>query len=402
MAIYEYKGLNHKGKAVKGSVDAVSAEAARDRLKAQGIYIQEITGLAHRRRRGSLSLKLFRKRSSTGSITRRLAFLLGASLPVVSALEGVIDQLEDDDVKNMMTDVKEKIKEGKSVSQAFSEYPDYFNEAYVSTLRAGEVSGKLDLVFERLANMYEKNQALIAKLRASLTYPSVMLLFALCVIVFLISFIVPTFAELFSDFEQTLPFPTRMLIGLSTVVSKGWWVFLGLLITLFYVGRRMYKKEKVRRYVDSMLLKLPVVKGVILDAFKIRFSYTMSLMLSNGVGILESLENTKNIFRNSLFREGISGSIEMIRKGETLSRALALNNVFHSSLVSMIHAGEVGDRVPDVLEKIASNSEIEFEEKVRLFTSLVEPVVILFIGLIVGFAVLSIVLPIFQINQMFG
>jgi len=273
MAVYEYRGLNISGKNVKGVIDAPTTDSARKKLKVKGIFLEEINEAKTLKRKFGFSFSFSRKKSVTTLITRQLSFLLGASLPVVSAIEGIIDQFEDSNVKNMMVDIKEKVREGKSVSEAFSEYPEYFSKMYVSTVHAGEVSGKLDAVFERLAKMYEKNQELISKLRASLTYPSVMLLFALIIIVFLISFIVPTFSRLFSDFGQVLPLPTRILIGISKVVSTSWWAFIIFFCALYFIIQRMYSHEKWKRYFDSLILKIPGIKRFIIDTFKIRFSY---------------------------------------------------------------------------------------------------------------------------------
>ncbi|MFW6138630.1 MAG: type II secretion system F family protein, partial [Spirochaetota bacterium] len=205
MAIYEYKALNSSGKNVKGYVEASYTDTALEKLKSRGLYIQNINEVKQQQEKKVVLFASLRKRNATSYITRQLSFLVGASVPVVTALEALSEQLEDGHLKKMMIDIKEKIKEGKSVSQAFSEYPDYFNRMYTSSLHAGELSGSLDVVLERLSQMYEKNQALIAKLRSSLTYPLVMLLFGLMVVVFLVTFIVPTFAGVFAEFGQTLP-----------------------------------------------------------------------------------------------------------------------------------------------------------------------------------------------------
>jgi len=402
MAIYEYRGVTKRGKNTKGIIDASSVPSARERLKTQGIYLQEIQEVKKSHRKLGLTTTLFKKRATTAGITRQLAFLIGAALPVDNALEGVIDQTEDDHVKKMLISIKEKIKEGKGVSQAFSDYPDYFNQIYVSTLHAGEISGRLDQVFERLSTMYEKNRVLMGKLRTSLTYPVLMLFLALLIVIFLVSFLIPTFSKLFIEFGQVLPLPTRILIGVSNIVTSAWWAIILFLGAVFYIFYHIYKGEKGKRYFDSLVLRLPVVKTLVLETFIIRFSYTMSLLLSNGVGIIESLENTERLFRNGVFKNLIRNAIERVKKGEKLSRALASGMVFTSSLLGMIHAGEAGDRVPEVLDKIGSNAELEVEEKIKTLTSLIEPVVIMIIGFFVGFVVLAIMLPIFQINQIFG
>jgi general secretion pathway protein F len=403
MAVYEYHGLSASGKATKGIVDAPDTNAARKKLKLKGIYLEtihEMHGPAGKKSR--LSISLTGKRKETTLITRQLAFLLSAGVPVVSAFEGVIGQLEDGTTKSMMIDIRDKVKEGKSVSKAFGEYPDYFNQMYTSTLHAGEVSGKLEGVFDRLAKMYERNQQFISRIRSSLTYPSLMMLFGVIIIVFLISFIVPTFSSLFSEFGQVLPLPTRILIGISHFVSSAWWIILIILGALFFIGRRMYMGGRWKQQLDSFVLRLPGIKKLILDTFHIRFSYTMGLMLANGVGIIEALNHTEESFKNSLLRTTISNTTAMVKKGESLSKALAPSKLFSSAILGMIHAGEIGDRVPEVMERIGSNLEVQFEEKLKTLTSLIEPIVIVILGIFIGFAVLAIILPIFQINQFFG
>ncbi len=401
MAIYDYRGLNAVGKNIKGIIDAPSVEIAREKLKSRGLYLQEISEVSRHRKGLFRSISISHRRNVASIITRQISFMLSAQLPVINALDGVIDQTDDEDIKKMMIDIREKIKEGKSVSRAFSDHPRYFNQMYVNTVHAGEISGKLDEVFQRLAGMFEKNQALIAKLRSALTYPALMLCFALVVIVFFVSFIIPTFAQLFADFDQALPLPTRLLIGSTNVLSKGWWAILIIIAAAVLILRRIYKSERGRLYFDRMVFRLPMANNLVLDTFKIRFSYTMGLMLSSGIGIIEALEGTRDIFKNRIFTDVLNRAIDSVKKGENLSRALSSNQVFNAPLLGMIHAGEMGDRVPEVLESIGRNIEIELTERVQTLTSLAEPVIIVIIGFLIGFAILSIMLPIFQINQIF-
>jgi len=402
MAVYEYRGLDRSGRHVKGVIDATNADSAKKKLKSKDVYPETIRELVRGGRRTFLSFSFTRKRTVTVAITRQLSFLLSAGMPVTNALDGVIDQLEETSTKSMMIEIKDKVKEGKSVSQAFSKYPDYFNQMYVSTLHAGEVSGKLEAVFERLARMYEQNQAFIGKIKGSLTYPSLMLLFGVLIIVFLVSFIVPTFSRLFSEFGQTLPVPTRILIGVSDVITTAWWAFLLFLGAVFFGVRRMYRTGVWKQRLDGLVLKLPLANKLLLETFRIRFSYTMSLMLGNGVPIIDSLRQTGGIYKNIVFTQHITNATERVKKGESLSRALSGGRLFTPSLLGMIHAGEAGDRVPEVLERIGEGLETQLGERLKTLTSLLEPIVIIIVGFFIGFAVLSIMLPIFQINQFFG
>jgi len=400
--IFEYRALTQAGKTVRGIIDAATVEGAHEKLKGRELFIQELTEMKNGKSFFLRSLSFTRRKTKAAQVTRQLSFLLSAHMPVVNALDGVIEQIDDEELKKIMIEIREKLKEGKSLSQAFSEYPDYFSRMYVSSLHAGEVSGTLGTVFARLSDMYEKNQALISKLRSSLTYPVILLVFACIIILFLISFIVPTFAHLFDEFGQVLPLPTRILIGLSNLLKTTWWAFLIIIGTGAIVLRRLYRRETVKLYFDRLVFKLPVIKRVLSDTFRIRFAYTMSLMLANGIGIIEALENTRGVFRNRVFSDILGTAAERIKKGERLSRALSYNELFNGALLGMIHAGEMSDSVPEVLENIARNIEIELGERISTLTTLAEPVLIMIIGFIVAFTVLSIMLPIFQINQMFG
>jgi len=402
MAVFEYRGLDRSGRHVKGVIDAYDADSVKNKLKSKDIYPESIREIGKGGGRSFLSFTFTRKVTVTVEITRQLSFLLSAGMPVINALDGVIDQLEDTSVKSMMIEIKEKVKEGKSVSQAFSKYPDYFSQMYVSTLHAGEVSGNLETVFQRLARMYEQNQAFIGKIKGSLTYPSLMLLFSVLIIVFLISFIVPTFSRLFSEFGQTLPLPTRILIALSDAITNAWWAFVLAIAAAFFGIRRMYRKGSWKNRLDGLVLKLPLANKLLLDTFRIRFSYTMGLMLENGVPIIDALRQTGGIYKNSVFTEHIKHAIERVKKGENLSRALSGGRLFTPSLLGMIHAGEAGDRVPEVLHRIGTGLETQLGERLKTLTALVEPIVIVIVGFFIGFAVLSILLPIFQINQFFG
>jgi len=400
--IYEYRALTQSGKTIRGIIDAAALEGAHEKLKSRGLFIQELTEM---KRGGSALFRSFsftRRKTKAAQITRQLSFLLSAHMPVINALDGVIEQIDDEELKKIMIEIREKLKEGKSLSQAFSEYPDYFSRMYVSSLHAGEVSGTLGTVFARLSDMHEKNQALISKLRSSLTYPVLLLVFACIIIIFLISFIVPTFARLFEEFGQVLPLPTRILIGISGLLKTSWWILLIIIGAGVLVLHRLYRRESVKLYFDHLVLKLPVVKRVLTDTFKIRFAYTMSLMLSNGIGIIEALQNTMGVFKNRVFSGLLDRAVELIKKGERLSRALSHSELFNAALLGMIHAGEMSDSVPEVLESIAHNIEVELGERITTLTTLAEPVLIMIIGSIVAFTVLSIMLPIFQINQMFG
>jgi general secretion pathway protein F len=404
MPVYDYRALNSKGRSISGIIDASGAESARLKLKGRGLYVQTIAEA--KRRTGKKSFSLGSKKNFTAHLTRQMGFLLGAGMPVVAALDTVIEQTEDSTQKRMIADIRERIREGLAVSQAFAAYPDYFSKMYVNTVHAGEVSGNLEAAFRRLADIFDKNRALTAKLRSSLAYPVVLLLFSFLIIIFLVSFIVPTFAGLFEDFGRVLPLPTRMIIGFSDMVTSFWWVFFVVAALGYVAVRRAYRTPGGKQSLDRFVLKVPLVRELLLDSFRIRFSHTMSLLLGSGIGIIEALENTAGVFRNGVFSQHLHATAERVRKGTGLSAALSMGDpgqrLITPTMLGMIRAGEAGDTVPGVLDHIGRNLEVELSERVGVLTSLIEPLLILVIGGIVAFVVLSIVLPIFQFNQMIG
>jgi general secretion pathway protein F len=406
MAVYDYRALSTRGKPVSGIIDASGIESARTKLKAKGLYIQEISEIGKSRRGKRVRLSLSGKRAVTGRITRQLAFLTGAQVPVVSAIDSVTEQLEDESIRRVMVDIAEKIREGQSVSRAFSAHSSYFNTLYIQTLHAGEISGNLDTAFERLADSYEKAHALMASLQSALTYPVLMLFFAVGVIIFLVSFIVPTFSALFEEFGQVLPLPTRVLIAFSDFFTAAWWIILIVLGGAALLTRRFYRSDRGKDRLDRLLFRIPILRGLLVDTFRIRFARTMGMLLGSGIGIIESMESTAGVFTNVVFVEAVGSAAERVRKGERLSSALSREidprgkPLFDPSLVGMIHAGEAGDRVPGVLDRMASGIEVDLTQRIGVLTSLAEPVLILVLGSIVAFVVLSIMLPIFSFNQL--
>ncbi len=401
MPIFEYRGFNVKGKAVKGTVESGTLEEAREKLRASGIYPEKIVEVKKRFVNRSL-FGTFRRQKLVYLFAKQLSFLLEASLPIVDAIDSIISQVENIQEKQLLTEIRERLREGEPLSKALSYYPEYFSPLFRNTVLAGEISGDLGRVFRHLAIHYERNQRLIGTLKSSLTYPLFMLFFAISVVVFLVTFIVPSFRNLFDQFGKSLPLPTKLLLKFSDFLSGFWWLILLILILMVYLFREMYKKRsRFKDRIDRFILKLPVAGELILNSFRIRFSYTMSLMISNGVGIIDALNTVKDMFKNSLFRKLIVDSVEKIKKGDRFSSSIADGYIIPPSISGMINAGESSDRLAEILNSISVNLESQLERKVKSLTSLIEPVIIIVIGGFVGFVVLSIMLPIFQINQMF-
>lgn len=335
-------------------------------------------------------------------MTRQLATLVGAGFPLVSALDALVPQTRSKVFKKIMVQVKDAIVEGKSFAGALSQYSGVFSSLYINMVKAGETSGTLEIVLEQLADITEKQQALKGRIRTALAYPVLMMIIGALVLFLLLTFIVPTITSIFSDMNQVLPAPTRFLIAVSGFFKSFWWILL-IGIALMLVGVRSAKKTIGGRYViDRALLWLPLLGPVIRKLSVARFARTLGSLLKNGVTMLTSMEIVKNIAGNSLISRAIEDATQEVSKGQGLGVSLGRAEVFPDLAIQMIQVGEQSGELEQMLEKMSVVYENEAETSILGMTSLLEPLMILCMGLIMGFIVLSICLPIFEMNQLVG
>jgi len=406
MPVFEYTALNDKGKKLKGIIDAQSTAAARQKLRDSNIYLidlQESSGA-----KKSISLKkplggLFGKVGSreVTVMTRQLATLLGAGLPLVQSLTTLIAQTSHPQLKTILSRVREEVNEGNSFSQTMTHYPQVFPAFYLNMVRAGEASGTLHLVLERLADFSEKQQALKGRVQAALAYPLFMFLIGSVVLFFLVTFVVPNVTRIFDEMHQTLPLITILLIGVSRFLETFWWVIVAGLIGAFVALKYFLSKtQKGRTLLDRTLLALPVIGPMNRKMAVARFSRTLGTLLESGVPLLASLEIVRNIVGNSLISAAIQKAGNDVREGQNLSAPLARSGLFPTIAVEMISVGEQSGNLEPMLYRIAEAYEKEVESSITMLTSLLEPIMILVMGLAVGFIVVSILLPIFEMNQL--
>jgi general secretion pathway protein F len=406
MPVFEYTALNDKGKKLKGIIDAQSTAAARQKLRDSNIYLidlQESSGA-----KKSISLKqplggLFGKVGSreVTVMTRQLATLLGAGLPLVQSLTTLIAQTSHPQLKTILSRVREEVNEGNSFSQTMTHYPQVFPAFYLNMVRAGEASGTLHLVLERLADFSEKQQALKGRVQAALAYPLFMFLIGSVVLFFLVTFVVPNVTRIFDEMHQTLPLITILLIGVSRFLETFWWVIVAGLIGAFVALKYFLSKtQKGRTLLDRTLLALPVIGQMNRKMAVARFSRTLGTLLESGVPLLASLEIVRNIVGNSLISAAIQEAGHDVREGQNLSAPLARSGLFPTIAVEMISVGEQSGNLEPMLYRIAEAYEKEVESNITMLTSLLEPIMILVMGLAVGFIVVSILLPIFEMNQL--
>ncbi len=406
MPVYEYTALNKSGKSVNGIIDADSLLAARQKLRGSGIFpvdVKETSSKPKDIRSGPVSVSGILKRIKPAEIsiaTRQLSILLSAGVPLVGSLDALLSQLTNPLVKKIMAQVKESVNEGNSLAFALSQHPKAFSNVYVNMVRAGEASGSLDVVLDRLADLGEHQQALRGRLKAALTYPIFMSIIGTLVLFFLITFIVPNITQIFTEMQQALPVPTIVLINVSNFLKSFWWlILLGLSMILLII--RQLKKTPRGHYVwDEAKLRIPIMGPINRKIAVARFGRTLGSLLQAGVPLISALQIVRNIVNNVILADVIDNAVEEIQAGKGLASPLAQSRWFPSIVVQMIFVGEQSGELETMLGKIADTYERDVESQIMAMTSMLEPVMILFMGVVILFIVVSILLPIFEMNQM--
>jgi len=407
MPVYEYRALDKKGKNLKGIIDAESESQARSKLRSSGKYPVSIkesrskSGLVGKK---STTIGFFEhvRSEEINVMTRQLATLLGAGIPLIQALTSLVDQTGNSSLKKVIAQIKESVNEGNTLTQALGEHPKLFASVYVNMVRAGEASGSLDVVLEKLADFGEKQEVLKGRLRAAFIYPIFMAFIGTAILFVLITYIVPNITQVFSEMGKVLPLPTLFLIGLSEFLKSYW---LGLLITavLAVLGIRLIvQKSYGRNLWDLAKLKSPVVGRVIQKVILARFASTLGSLLGSGVGLMTSMKIVRTLVNNVHVSEVIDEAIIQIQKGQNMADSLSSSVWFPPMFVQMIAVGEQSGSLEGMLKKVAKAYEREVETSIVAMTSLIEPIMIVAMGAAVGFVVLSILLPIFEMNQMIG
>ena len=408
MPVYEYDALLNNGRKSKGIIDAESEAAVRARLRGEGKYPVKIRLSRSRsagreaaeRGRGALFERV--KAAEIHVFTRQLATLLGAGIPLDSALTSIIDQAGNAPLKRVVSQLKESVSEGETLSRAMQRYGRIFPNMYVNMVRAGEASGALDIVLSRLADFGEKQEMLKARLRAALIYPIFMAVIGSGILFILVTYIIPNITRVFDDMEQALPLPTVILIKLSSFLQNYWWMIL-LVGAAVVIVLRMAVRQKAGKYLwDMVKLRVPLFGGVIRKSVAARFASTMESLLGSGVGIIDALEIVEKIIDNVHVTEAIDRAVEDINKGRSMTHALSSAPWFPPMYVQMVAVGETSGQLEEMLGKVAEASERDVESAVLGMTSLIEPVMIVTMGVVVGLIVLSILLPIFEMNQLIG
>lgn len=406
MSVFEYVALDEKGHERKGFVDAPGVSVARQQLREEGIYPVSIAP-AREKKNASLSSALeigFLRKVSAKEVsifTRQLSTLLSAGIPLVPAFSVLLAQTKNPVLQKILAQIRADLNEGKSLTAGMENFPRVFPPLYINMVKAGEASGTINLVLERLADFSEGQQALISKIRSALAYPLIMLLVGSLVIFLLMTFVVPRITGIFTDMKQTLPLATVILIAVSNFLKSFWWLII-LLVLAGIVSFKYFTQgtQKGRRFWDAVRLRAPLLGAVNLKIAIARFTRTLATLLQSGVPLLAAMEIVRNVVNNIYIGETIAKAAQDVEEGASLSAPLAQSGIFPPMVTEMIAVGEQSGSLEKMLNRIAASYENEAQSDILVMTSLLEPLMILVMGLIVGFIVFSILLPIFEMNQL--
>jgi len=404
MAVFQWQGIDSRGRTQKGVRDADNAKMLRVLLRKEGIMataIEEDSAARTRTAREIDLLGMFRgvSASEVALLTRQLATLLHSGVPLVEALSALIEQVDNPQLQNALTQTRDKVNEGTSFADALRAHPKLFESLYVNMVAAGEASGTLDAVLERLADHLDAQSALKSKVVTAMAYPVFMLLFSVVVTAVMMVVVVPKVSSIFADFGQALPWNTRLLIFLSDSVVNYWWLIL-LGVALFaYLFQRWLSTEKGRALWDSRILKAPIVGKLALMIATARFTRTLATLLSSGVSLLTALDIARNVLGNVELMRVVEEARASIREGESMSAPLKRSGKFPPIVIHMIAIGERSGELEAMLNHVANAYDNQVSVSLQAMTSLLEPIMIVVMGAINGGITLSILMPLMQIND---
>ena len=409
MPVYAYKGLSQEGRAVSGIIDADNPKGARLKLRRNGIFPTDLNEEERRKKtaaadeEGAFNLgRLFERITpqELALLTRQLATLVGAGLPLVDCLSALIEQVEGSRTKRIFSQIREQVTEGASLADALKAHPRIFTDLYVNMVRAGEASGALDVVLLRLADYTENYATLRDKVRSALTYPVLMGIVGSGMMFFLLSYVVPKITKIFSENQASLPIMTVILLSISGFLQDYWWLVVGTVIMVVISIRVSIRTPAGRLRFDRYVLAIPYVGKLLKKVALARFSRTLSTLLTSGIPLLQSLDIVKNVVSNTLLSTAIEDARASIREGQSIAPPLKKSGLFPSMLIHMIAVGEKSGELEQMLSRAADAYDNEVQSSVLAITSILEPVMILVGGAVVLFIVLAILLPIFELNQL--
>lgn len=397
MGAYQYQALKKNGNASKGIIEADSERQARQLLREQGLIPTQVRTLTQQKTGNSKS-KI--TAADLALLTRQLATLLAAGIPVEESLRGVSEQTEKDKVRELIIGVRAKVLEGYGLAQAMAQYPNAFPELYRATVGSGEQTGHLDLVLEKLADYTENQQQTRQKVQQALIYPFIMILVSTGIISFLLTFVVPKIIEVFTSSGQTLPAMTEVLINCSHFL-KAYGLITLISITLAVIAfKKSLANEKIKTAWHSLILRLPIVSYLVKTINVARYIHTFGILFAAGVSVLETMRVSGSLVTNVVMRQAFDTATLRVREGSGISEALKDTRFISPMAIHLIASGEKSGQLSDMMERAATHLDTEVKRLIDTSLTLLEPMVILFMGAVVLFIVLATLLPIFSMEQL--
>jgi general secretion pathway protein F len=405
MPVYAYKGIDARGKAVKGNRDADSAKALRNVLRRDGILATDILEQSEAARKAARDIDfrgLFRRVSpmEVAVSTRQLAVLLRAGVPLVEALSALIEQLDQPELKAAFTDTRNQVNEGSTLADALKAHPKIFPTLYINMVAAGEASGTLEEVLGRLAEFLDEQTRLQSKVRGALAYPVVMGVIVVLILFLMMSVVVPQVTAIFENFNQTLPWYTSLLIWVSNIFSNYWWLLAALMGGGIYWFRRWKATEVGRKKWDLFVLEVPLLGPLLILVAVSRFARTLATLLASGVPVLTAMDITRNVLGNTELMRVVEEARASVREGEGIAKPLRQAGRFPPMVTHMIAVGERSGQLEEMLVHVADSYDQQIEVRVGALTSILEPLLIVVMGVVVGGIAFAILMPLLQLNEM--
>lgn len=402
MGAFEYVALDKSGKETKGLLEGDTAKHVRQILRDRQMYPVQVTEIARKesRRQRSFSLKRGMSANELALVTRQLATLSQSGLPLEEALLAVSQQNENPRTQSILLGVRSRVMEGHALADGLADFPHAFPELYQATVAAGEQSGHLDAVLERLAEFTESRQILQQQVKNALIYPITLVVTAAAIISFMLAYVVPKVVYIFESYNQQLPLLTRIMIAMSDFIRNYWLGLIIVIVAVVFAVRQLLKKEGPKRSYHSLLLRLPVVSRLTRGINTARFTQTLSILAGSGVPILESLRIAAQVVVNVPMREAVEEATLRVREGAMISKSLAASRLFPPMTTHLISSGEASGRLEEMLARAATNQEREVDGLIATLLGIMQPLLVIVMAAIVLMIVLAILLPIFEINNL--
>ncbi len=407
MPKYAYKALNKEGQEVFGIVQAESQALAINDVRTLGLYPTSVREArksderrARREKRGLNELYFGGvKNKEIVVMTRQLSTLIDAGLPLLRSLNVLIAQLKPCKLRDILREISSDIQSGSTFSEALAKHPKQFDRLFVNMVRAGEVGGMLEVVLNRLAVFMERREALKRRVKGALIYPIAVIIIATGIVSFLLVKVVPVFADIFREFGGELPAPTQFLIAAGDFMVYNWWMLLAIVGWTIIAFKLIMKVHAVRRTWDRVVLKIPLIGDLVTKVAVARFARTLGTLITSGVPILQALKITKETIGNEIIQDAVDKVHDSIKEGDTIAAPLDETKVFPAMVVNMIDVGEETGNLDAMLMKVADIYDAEVEAAVEAMLTLLEPAIIVFLGGVIGFIVVSLYLPIFTLGD---